>query len=97
MERPKWIPRWVSVSLVVFIIFLGWMLFFGEYNLFESYSLSSQKNDLTTEIQAMQDSAIFYDKKVNELNTDRENLEKIAREQYGMRRVNEEIYTTDIP
>lgn len=97
MERPKWIPRWVSISLVVFIAFLGWMLFFGEYNMFESYTLSSQKNELNAEIQAMQDSAIFYDKKVNELNTDRENLERIAREQYGMRRVNEEIYTTDIP
>ena len=34
---------------------------------------------------------------MRELNTDRETLEKIAREQYGMKRVNEEVYITEIP
>ena len=36
-------------------------------------------------------------RKVNELNTDRETLERIAREKYGMKRENEDVYITDIP
>ena len=35
--------------------------------------------------------------KVNELNTDKETLERIAREKYGMKRHNEDVYKTDIP
>ena len=39
----------------------------------------------------------MFDAKVNELHTDRETLEKIAREKYGMKRENEEVFITDIP
>ena len=48
-------------------------------------------------IKQNEDSARIYDAKVRELNTDHETLERIVREQYGMKRVNEDVYVTDIP
>jgi len=54
-------------------------------------------NDLKAEIKSNQDSAKIYEAKLDELHTDRETLEKIAREQYGMKRTNEEVFITDIP
>ena len=48
-------------------------------------------------IQEQEDSAKYYERKTQELNTDKETLEKIAREQYNMKRTNEDVYKTDIP
>ena len=39
----------------------------------------------------------MYEAKANELNTDKESLERLVREKYGMKRTNEEVYVTDIP
>lgn len=97
MERPKWIPRWLHLPFVLFVIFIVWMLAFGENNFVNTHALKAESNDIKAEVQAMTDSATFYERKVQELNTDPETLEKIAREQYGMRKTNEEVYITDIP
>jgi cell division protein FtsB len=57
----------------------------------------SQINELKSQIKNNQDSAAAYDAKVNELKTDKESLERLVREKYGMKRTNEEVYITDIP
>lgn len=97
MERPKWIPRWLHLPFIIFITFIVWMTVFGENNFFKGRELKSEINDLKAELQDKQDSIKFYEDKVDELNTENESLEKIAREQYGMRRINEEVFITDIP
>ena len=62
--------------------------------------INQQKKEIdkmNAQIKVMEDSAKFYERKTQELNTDKETLEKIAREQYGMKRTNEEVFETDIP
>lgn len=95
MERPKWMPKWMSFSLVIFVTFIVWILVGSENNYVKIHDKKDEINNLKAEIKAKQDSAIFYEKKVNELNTDPETLERIAREQYGMRQENEEVYITN--
>lgn len=95
--RPKWIPRWLSLPLVVFVAFMLVLLFFGDNNYLEINSYKEQINQLKSEIKANEDSAALYETKVRELNTDRATLERTAREKYGMKRANEEVYATDIP
>ncbi len=73
------------------------MLVAGDYNFYASHQLQSQINDLKTQIQNVQDSTDYYERKIMEFNTDAETLEKIAREQHGMKKDNEDIYITDIP
>ncbi len=95
MKRPNWLPKWVSISLVVFITFIVWMLVGSDNNYMKIHEKKEEINELKAEIKAKQDSALYYEQKVQELNTDRETLERIAREQYGMRQENEEVYITN--
>ncbi len=96
-HRPKWIPRWLSIPFIVFAAFILTLLFFGENNYLKISRYKKQINALKTEIKANEDSAAVYEAKVKELNTDRQTLERIAREKYGMKRPNEDVYVTSIP
>ena len=96
-KRPKWIPRWLNVPLVIVVVFVITLAFFGDNNYLLTSKYRKQINELKSQIKNNQDSAAVYDAKVNELNTDNETLERLVREKYGMKRTNEEVYITDIP
>ena len=96
-QRPKWIPRWLNIPLVIFIGFILMLIFFGENNFIQTSKYRSQINELKSQIKNYEDSASMYESKANELNTDNETLERLVREKYGMKRTNEEVYITDIP
>lgn len=96
-QRPRWIPRWLNIPLIIFVGFVVVLLFFGDNNYMRINQYRSQINELKSQIKSNQDSAATYDAKVNELNTDNESLERLVREKYGMKRINEEVYITDIP
>ena len=96
-QRPRWIPRWLNIPLIIFVGFVVVLLFFGDNNYMRISEYRSQINELKSQIKSNQDSAASYDAKVNELNTDNESLERLVREKYGMKRINEEVYITDIP
>ncbi len=96
-QRPKWLPRWVNIPLLIFVVYVLTLLFYGDNSFIRSTKYRNQINDLKSQIQAYEDSAAMYDAKVNELNTDNESLERLVREKYGMKRVNEEVFITDIP
>jgi cell division protein FtsB len=97
IQRPKWIPRWLNIPLLIFVGFVVVLLFFGENNYMRINKYRSQINELKSQIKNNEDSAAMYDAKVNELNTDKESLERLVREKYGMKRINEEVFITDIP
>lgn len=82
---------------MAFVVFIGVMMFYGESSYLKSNHYTSEINKLKGDIQQNSDSAMYYVNKVNELNTDKETLERIAREKYGMKRHNEDVYKTDIP
>ena len=96
-QRPKWIPRWLNIPLLIFVGFVIVLLFFGDNNYMRINKYHSQINDLKSQIQNNKDSAAMYEAKINELNTDKESLERLVREKYGMKRTNEEVFITDIP
>ncbi|MBQ9575313.1 MAG: septum formation initiator family protein [Muribaculaceae bacterium] len=97
LKRPKFIPRWVNIPLLVFITFVLLLIFVGDNSFVRSTEYRTQINDLKSQIKNLEDSASMYEAKVNELNTDNESLEHLVREKYGMKRINEEVYITDIP
>lgn len=97
IKRPKWIPKWLNIPLLIFCAFIVILLFIGDNSFMRSTEYRSQINDLKSQIQSLEDSANTYESKVKELNTDNESLEHLVREKYGMKRINEEVYITDIP
>lgn len=96
IKRPKWIPLWLSLPFLIFLGFILMLLFFGEYNFMKISKQKSEINNLNAQIKNTEDSAQYYERKYHELDTDPEHLEKLAREQYRMKRTNEDVYITDI-
>lgn len=95
-NKNRWIPQWVSIPLIVIVVFLVVILFFHENSYMKSFAYGQTITELKEEIKLNLDSAKYYERKANELNTDPESLEKIAREQYHMKSANEDVYITNI-
>lgn len=80
-----------NIFVIILIVFSVWMLFF------DSNSLLIH-NELNREIETLEDEKDYYRKEIkkdnkiiNELKKE-EGLEKFAREEYYMKRENEDIY-----
>ncbi len=97
IKRPKWIPRWLNLPFIIFMAFIAMLLFFGENNYLVINEQQKEIDKLNALIKHQEDSAKYYERKTQELNTDKETLEKLAREQYNMKRTNEDVFITDIP
>ncbi|MCQ2289972.1 MAG: septum formation initiator family protein [Bacteroidales bacterium] len=97
IKRPSWIPRWMSFTLVVVVAVIAGLFFIGPNNFMRVVELKKEIKELKTEIKANRDSTNIYEAKTRELNTDKVSLERIAREKYGMKRLNEDVYITEIP
>ncbi len=75
-----------------FLIFFIWVAIFDGNNLIQRISDSLKINQLKQEIEYYKQKIDEKNKQLNQLRTDKENLEKFAREQYFMKKENEEIF-----
>ena len=92
---PKWgkiIDRLNNKYVIASLIFLLWILFFDQNNLLNR--LSDLRN-----LREMKAQKEYYAKRIEtdiqrtkELETDDENLEKFAREQYLMKKSDEDVF-----
>lgn len=74
------------------VIFLIWMTFFDSRNFIQQYQWS-QENDLKDqEIEYYKTEDAKTTRQLEELMTDNEKLEKFARENYFMKKDNEDIF-----
>ncbi|MGZ2370263.1 FtsB family cell division protein [Ancylomarina sp. YFZ004] len=85
----KAISNKFSISLLVFFF---WLFFFDQHSIWERKeykskieALSEEKKHFLTKIKKDKES-------IHELKTNRENLEKFAREKYLMKKKNEDIF-----
>ena len=78
---------------LTFIVLLVWVLFFDNNNIFpDRVELLSKNKKLKKNIEYYQQEIERDSKKMNELKTNDQNLEKFAREQYFMKKPNEDIF-----
>jgi len=78
--------------LITIVAFVIWMVFFDDTNLREQARLTSQLKELKREKEFYLLGIENSRKAAEELMSDKEQLEKFAREQYLMKRDNEDIY-----
>jgi cell division protein FtsB len=88
----KILSPFFSKYLIAFVAFVVWIIFFDNNNLRQH-----QKN--LKELAQLEDQVDFYKHKIEadkrklyELQTNDENLEKFAREQFFMKKADEDIY-----
>jgi len=80
--------RYVILGLIAFI----WIFFLDSKSVVNLISVKSEINQLNKEKDYYLNKIQEDKQKIKELKTNKENLEKFAREQYLMKRKNEDIY-----
>src|SRR5690606_15856759 len=77
---------------LVTAVFVGWMLFFERNDLISQYDYRSEVNKLEEEKEFYIKEIAQVKKDLQELTTNKERLEKFAREKYLMKRENEDVF-----
>ena len=91
LKKKKWFSLLTNMYILVLTIFVIWMLFFDTNSLLIHLELKKQINKLEKQQEFLKEE-IANDKKILKKLSDPEELEKFAREQYYLKRKNEEIY-----
>lgn len=90
-------PVFRNKYFVTIAVFFIWILLLDANNLIERYSQLRELHKLNGEKEYFTKKIDEDRKKLNELKTDNHNLEKFAREQYRMKRKDEDLYIVLTP
>lgn len=74
------------------LVFLVWLVFFDRHNLVTQFKLKQELTDVEKEKLYYQDKAIEVEAEAKGLFSNAEKLEKFAREEYLMKKDNEEVF-----
>ena len=77
---------------VVTLAFMVWMVFFDKNDLFSQYQYRHQLSKLKQERDFYQKQTVKVHQDLDELTTNKEKLEKFAREKYLMKKDNEDVF-----
>lgn len=88
----RWIRRFVSPMTVVCILVLIYIVFAGENTIISSIEYDRTIDSLRTELEANRDTMLYYRDLNRRLSTDRNLMEQVVREQYGMKRPGDDVF-----
>ena len=84
-----WLKNKYVLTISVFAI---WMLFFDQNNMVDRMKMSAEIRQLKADREYYLEQIEKDSTRLHELTTDKENLEKYAREQYLMKKKNEDVF-----
>jgi cell division protein FtsB len=90
-KNKKWFSRIANIYVLVTTIFLVWMLFFDTNSLLIHWELKKEIDKLEDQIEFLE-TEIEKDKKIIQKLSSKKELEKFAREEYYLKKKNEEIF-----
>ena len=82
----------INAYWLVIIVFLVLTLTLGDSSLYKRYTYDQKIRSLEKEIKHYQKEIEINSKKLNDLHTDKEGLERFAREEYFMKKLNEDVF-----
>ncbi|MGE0090294.1 MAG: septum formation initiator family protein [Bacteroidales bacterium] len=88
----KVIPMLKNKFVLTLIIFFFWLLFFDSNNLIDRYKEIRKLHQFEKDRVYFTERIEIDSKRLKQLKTSNRNLEKFAREQYYMKKPNEEIF-----
>ncbi len=88
----KILKPFISKYLIAFAVFVVWIMFFDENNLVQHKQNLKELALLEEQVNFYKHKIIADKRKLLELQTSDENLEKFAREQFLMKKADEDIY-----
>ena len=87
----KYLSR-INAYWLVTIVFFALTFVMGDSSLYKRYTYDEKIRSLEKEIKHYQKEIEINRKKLNDLHTDKEGLERFAREEYFMKKPNEDVY-----
>ncbi|MCH5327309.1 MAG: septum formation initiator family protein [Duncaniella sp.] len=87
-----WCRRYLSLTLLASLLVGAVVLFFNENSLLRTVGQEQRIDELQVLIAEAQDTLDYYRQLNRSLDTDKETLERIVREQYHMQRPDEDVY-----
>ncbi|MDP5061113.1 MAG: septum formation initiator family protein [Maribacter sp.] len=91
LKQKKWFKIMTNMYVLVLSVFVVWMLFFDTNSLLIHLELRKEIKKLEKTQDFLKDE-IARDKKIIEKLSDKDELERFAREEYYLKKKNEEIY-----
>lgn len=86
----RWRKQFLFTVLAAFLVI--WFVFLDTYSLTTRVLLTKEKSDLIRKTEQLRTETIELEKRIADLKNDSELLERIAREEYGMKKPNETVY-----
>jgi len=86
----RWKRSYLIGALIAFIAI--WFLFIDTYSFYTRVNLNIKKDELIQKTEELQVQTRELEQKIEELESNPDLLEKIAREEYGMRKPDEKVY-----
>lgn len=87
----KYLSR-INAYWLVTNVFFALTFVMGDSSLYKRYTYDEKIRSLEKEIKHYQKEIEINSKKLNDLHTDKEGLERFAREEYFMKKPNEDVY-----
>ena len=78
--------------MITILVFGIWMLFFDQNNMVDRMRMSAEIRQLEADREYYIDQIKKDSTRLHELTTDKDNLEKYAREQFLMKKKNEDVF-----
>ena len=82
----------INANWLVNIVLIALTFVMGDSSLYKRYTYDEKIRSLEKEIKHYQKEIEINSKKLNDLHTDKEGLERFAREEYFMKKPNEDVY-----
>ncbi|MBD5240163.1 MAG: hypothetical protein HDS64_10445 [Bacteroidales bacterium] len=91
----NWLKRYISLPLLIVMGFLTYVLFFNDNSLKKSIDYAGEIRTLEEKIAQCEDTLRHYEALTKRLDSSPEELERIVREHYHMKRPSEDVYIFD--
>lgn len=86
----RWKKSFLALILGGFVFI--WFAFIDTYSIWTRVELNQRKAELKAKKEQLKEETLILKQKINALETDPKLLERIAREEYGMKKEGETVY-----
>jgi len=92
VKKKSWIRRYIALPTVLGLALIAYIVFFGEKSVTQRIKYQQTIDSLELCLRQQQDSLNYYRELNKRLSTDPALMEQVVREQYNMKRPNEDVY-----
>lgn len=89
------VTRYTKLQLLTMLVIIIFGFFIGESNIFARLGYDAKIIELNSQIKNYRKQTVEDKEKLEELNSDKDRIEKFARENYLMKKENEDVFIVE--